>query len=397
MPRVLNQNTDIVQGAQNQSADQCNPQLLPDDLQRVLHADFMQRQRPDNQRAGLRACITARVGQHRDKCDQYRNCRQRILEFPENSAGDHVRHHQHDQPDNPVTDHPDDGCLQVWRLLGGGSGHLLEVFRSLLCHDINGIIDRDDTNQPVLRIQHGHRCKVIAVKQLRRVLPVLRRMNRDDILCHDVADLSIPLAQKHLTDCDNTQQFLGGVRHITGVEILTVLAIRTDPADRLHDRHVRAQPDILSRHDRSGAVLRIFQQSVDVLAVFRSDLAQHPAHNIGRHLLQHVNSVIRVHLRQDILDFLIGKIIQEFLLLLRLHLAEGIGGLILGQNPEQDDPFLIRELRQDLRDVNRLHVIEGFLQPCNIMFCKKSRYPLYSLFNCHILSFSFNFLLNQIP
>ena len=390
MSRILNQNTDIIQGTQNQSADQCNPQLLPDDLQCILHADFMQRQRPDDQRAGLRACIPARVGQHRNKCNQDRDCCQRVLEFSEDSARDHIRHHQHDQPDDPVSDHPDNRRLQVWRILRRGSCHLLEVFRSLLSQDIDGIIDRDDSNQPVLCIQNRKRCEIIAVKQLRRVLPVLRRVNRDDIPCHDVDDLCVPLAQKHLTDCDNAEQLLGGVRHIAGVEILTVLTVCTDPADGFHDRHVRAQPDILRRHNRPGAVLRIFQQSVDVLAVFRSDLAQHPAHNIGRHLLQHVNSVIRVHLRQDILDFLIGKIIQKLLLFLRLHLAEGVCRLILGQNPEQNDPLLIRKCRQNLRDIDRLHMSEDFLQSCNVMFCKKCLDPLYSLFNCHMLSFSFN-------
>ena len=215
-------------------------------------------------------------------------------------------------------------------------------------------------------------------------------MNRDDIPCHDVDDLSVPLAQKHLTDCDNAEQLLGGVRHIAGVEILTVLTVCTDPADGFHDRHVRAQPDILRRHNRPGAVLRIFQQSVDILAVFRSDLAQHPAYDIRWHLLQHVNGVIRIHLRQDILDLLIGKIIQELLLLLRLHLTEGIGCLILGQNPEQNDSLLVRKCRQNLRDIDRLHMSEDFLQSCNVMLCKKCLNPLYSLFNCHMLSFSFN-------
>ena len=350
----------------------------------------MQRQRPDDQRAGLRACITARVGQHRNKCNQDRDRRQRILEFSEDSAGDHVRHHQHDQPDDPVADHPDDRCLQVWRILRRGRRHLLKVFGCLLRQDIDGVIYRNDADQPVLRVEDRQRREIIAVKQLCRVLPILRGVDRNHVTRHDLADLRIPLAQKHLADCDDAEQLLGRIRHIAGVEVLAVLAIRADPANRLHNRHVRAQPDILRRHNRPGTVLRVFQKGIDILAVLRPDLAQHPADDIGRHLLQHVDGIVRVHFRQDVLDLLVGKVIQELLLFLRLHLAEGVCRLILGQDPEQNDPLFVRKCRQNLRDIDRLHVSEGLLQSCNVMLCKKRLNPLYSLFNCHMLSFSFN-------
>ena len=95
-------------------------------------------------------------------------------------------------------------------------------------------------------------------------------MNRNHILCHDFADRGIPLAEQHFPYSNNTKQLLSGIRHITGIEVLTILSVNTDPADCLHDRHGRKQPDILGRHYGTGTVLRIFQKSIDILPVFRT-------------------------------------------------------------------------------------------------------------------------------
>ena len=73
----------------------------------------------------------------------------------------------------------------------------------------------------------------------------------------------------------------------------------------------------------------------------------------GGHLLDEIHRVIHIQLVQDLLQLRIGEGFDKQLLLLRLHLHKYLRRQLLGQQPVEHRQPVLRQLRQDGRDIRR--------------------------------------------
>lgn len=152
------------------------------------------------------------------------------------------------------------------------SGHFFHILGGLVFHDVHGVIERDDTDQPVFRVDDRQGEEVVLAEHLGDLLFVVERADRDDVLLHDRLDGRVViLAQKQVLDAGQADELVAA-GDVAGVDRLLVDARAADAQDRFLDRHVRAQGDIFGGHDRAGGILGIAQDLVDLLAHVRFGL-----------------------------------------------------------------------------------------------------------------------------
>ena len=100
--------------------------------------------------------------------------------------------------------------------------------------------------------------------------------------------------------------------------------------------HILFQIDELRRHDASGAVLRILQELVQKLSLFRVGVLQDSLYDIGRQLFQHINRIIDVQIVDDGAQLVVRDACHDLLLLFRLQLGEHVRRQLLRQHAEYD-------------------------------------------------------------
>ena len=138
-----------------------------------------------------------------------------------------------------------------------------------------------------------------------------------------------------------------------------------DAADTLkgvRHGHILLQGQKLHVHDRTGAVLRIFQNFVDGFPHLRRGLIQNADDHAGGHLLHDVHRVVQIQLVQHLGQLRVGKAVDEQLLALRLQLHEYLRRRLLGQQTVQQGHQLLLTLLQQQGDVGGLHGQEQVAQ-----------------------------------
>ena len=239
----------------------------------------------------------------------------------------------------------------------------MEVLCRFLRQYVDGIIDGNDTHQPVFLVQNGKRGKIVTIEEFRCDLPVIRRVYGNHVFFHDFSHGGMLFTKKHFPHRDHTDQFLPLFCHIAGIHIFSIVSMRLNPTNGIQHGHVFFELDELGGHHRTGAVIRILQQLIHLFPGFRADMRKHISDHIGRHFFQQVYGIIRIHLLQHILYFLRRKIGEKLLLLGRLHLTERLCGKVFWQNTKKNNPGFVRNLSQNFRHIHRLQ-FEKFLFEC---------------------------------
>ena len=152
-------------------------------------------------------------------------------------------------------------------MLGRQHGrHLFHILRGLVFHDVHGVVEGHNTDQPVLRVDDRQREEVVLAEHLRDLLFVVERADRDDVLLHDRLDRRVVvLTKKQILHAHKTDELVSA-RDVAGVDRLFVDARTADAEDSLLHRHIGPQRDVFRRHDRARGILGVAQDLVDLLA-----------------------------------------------------------------------------------------------------------------------------------
>ena len=271
------------------------------------------------------------------------------------------------------------------------SGHLFHVLRGLVFHDVHGVVEGYDADQPVLRVHDRQSEEVVLAEHLGDLLFIVERADGDDVLLHDGLDGRIVvLAQKQVLDACEADELVAA-RHVAGVDRLLVDARAADAQNRFLDRHIRAQGDIFGGHDRAGGILRVAQDLVDLLAHIRLGLGQDALHDVRGHFLHDIDGVVDVKLVDDLLQLGIREALNQKLLRLRLHFDERFGGQLLRQKPEQKRQARLIEIVKNGGDVGGIHGAEDVAQRMILLLVEQHGQGLLQgkIAFCHVL-----FLLN---
>ena len=292
-------------------------------------------------------------------------------------AGEHRREHEEHQPRDAVFPDIHDARAGVGLIGRRDTGHLFDVFRRLLLHDVDDIVDRDDTDETAFLIHDRDRDQVVVGDHLRDLFLVVGRGGIDDVRVHDVFQDHVIVRQQQILDGDNAFELALGGRDIADVDCLLILANLADAGERLAHAHVFFQVHKLGRHDAAGRILGIFQVLVDEVARGRRRRAHDTLDHIGRQLLHHVDGVVNIQLFDDAGKLRIGDGVDDRLLLLDLEVGEHGRRDLLGQDTEHHGHplrVILPQLAEELGNVKLVHLAELLAQrlhPVLIEKCKE--------------------------
>ena len=291
-------------------------------------------------------------------------------------AGKGRREHEKHQPRDTVFPDIHDACAGV-RLIGRrDTGHLFDVFRSLLLHDVDDIVDRDNTDEASFLIYDRYGQQVIIGDHLRDLFLVITGGRVDDIGIHDVLKDHVIIRQQQILDRNNTLKLALGRGDIADIDRLLVLADLADASKRLAHAHVFFQIHKLGRHDTAGRVFRVFQVLVDKCARSRRRRAHDALDDVCRQLLHHVDRVVDVQLFDDAGELRVSDGVDDRLLLLDLEICKHRRRDLLGQDAEHHrHPLgvILPEFTEKLRDIKLIHFVELLTQRLHPMLIQKRK------------------------
>ena len=101
--------------------------------------------------------------------------------------------------------------------------------------------------------------------------------------------------------------------------------------DSILHRHMWPELDKLRCHNAAGGILRIFENVVDHLSLFRIGGHQDTFDYVGWHFFDQICRIIDIQFVNDFLQFVIGKTPDQHFLCIRFHLYKRIGSQLLGE------------------------------------------------------------------
>ena len=247
---VHQNNPGAVDGPEHQPHDRGDPEFLPDYPSHIPDGHFSQRQSAHHQRTDLIAAVARRIHQHRHEGNQQRDRVEGRLVVLRHHARERSGQHQDQQPGNPLLRVlPYAGSEIACRLvLRDDRGHLLHVLGGLVHQDVHRIVNRDDSDQHALIIHDRHRVEVVLRELMRHILLVVRHLDADQILVHQITDRRVRIIEQQIAGADDALQPVF-VHHIAGIHRLGVRSLLPDFLQRLTDGEVLPEPDVLGRHD----------------------------------------------------------------------------------------------------------------------------------------------------
>ena len=252
--------------------------------------------------------------------------------------------------------HLKDAGLQVGLLGRRHSSHLFEVLRSLFFHDVDRVVDGDDTDQTVFFVHHGKGGQVVLVEELDDILPVIRGLGFDDVGVHDVLDEGLIGIHEQILDGDDALQGPLVVHDVAGVDRFLVHAVLPDVSKRVLHGHGLPEADILGGHDGAGRILRILQEFIDLGTGLRCRVLQDTLHDVRRQLLDHIDGIIDRKIFDDVRQLFIGDAADDMLLLVQFQAGEDVRRKLLREHSEHDHRLFRIQLLDKCGDVDLIHL-----------------------------------------
>ncbi len=150
-----------IRAAEAGAAKQRHAQLLPDDMAEVGKLHLVERECADHGGARLRAAVAARAGEHRNEGIEHNAGRQSRFVMVEDDAGEGRREHEDEQPRDTRLPRFQYTGLEIGLVRGQHGRHLFEVLRGLLLHDVDGVVNGDDADEPVFLIDDRQSDEVV--------------------------------------------------------------------------------------------------------------------------------------------------------------------------------------------------------------------------------------------
>ena len=304
---VDDQKLDKITQRQGHTAHGSHADLLPDCPECLFEFNLAQGNTSDDRDAGLRSGITAGIHQHGDVGGQDHVFGERTLRACDDGSGKCRRDHQEQEPGHSGFIGLQNTCLKIRPVRRQDSCHLFDILCGLFLDDIDDIIDRDDTDHPVLVVHNRHRGKIVFLESHRGFLLVGRGIDADDVFIHHLADDRVGVCHDQVTQSHCTQQDALGIQNVTDIDRLCIKTDLPDSFNGIPYCHALLEIYILDRHNAAGRILRIAEQMVDVRARIGAGITQNLLDDIGRHLLEEIGRIIRHQIVDDAGSFFIGK------------------------------------------------------------------------------------------
>ncbi len=115
--------------------------------------------------------------------------------------------------------------------------------------------------------------------------------------------------------------------------------------EHLFDRPAGIDRDQVRRHQPAHAAFGITEERLGDVALFRREQLDQLPRGGARQFLQQRRPIVRRHFVENADGLFVRHRAQELLLRLDLEIFEDVGREIVGQDPEDDDLFLLRKSR----------------------------------------------------
>ena len=235
----------------------------------------------------------------------------------------------------------------------------MDVLGELLLGHVGDVVDGDDAHEQAERVDHGHRGPVVAGHLADGFLPVLVRAEADELVVHQVGDGRLGIGEQEPADVDVVEQFAGAVDDVDPVDRLGVVAVAADVVQGVGNGPVRADADVVGRHDAPDGLGVVAEDGLGDLAVERAEAGDQLARDFHGQLVEDGGAVVGVHGFDEPGGPLVAEFLEQVLLGLGREFRECVGGQLAGQHAEGDDGFVGFERVDQVGDVDRLEGGQG--------------------------------------
>ena len=266
---VDQENLDKVDHGKRRSAEERDAEFFPEDLKNIRELDIIQRESTDDRDGSLAAAVARRIHQHGDKAGQGDAGCEGIFKIIDDDTCKCGADHEEHQPRDTGFPGLEDAGLEVGFICREDSCHLFDILCCLVFHDIDDIVDRDDTDETVFLVGDGQRDEVVSVEEFSDLFLVIRRRTFDDIIIHDVRDTCLIGMHQEILDRYDAFQMAFVVRDEKNVDRLGILPVCADIIECVEYAHFLFQGQVLRRHNRAGGIFRVFEELIDELSGLR--------------------------------------------------------------------------------------------------------------------------------
>ena len=158
--------------AKQRSERQSRGQLAQRDLPPILDVDLAQRERPNDEGRRLGARVAARADDQRHEQGEHDGMRDLALEVSHRGRRQHLAQEERGQPAAALPDHRPETDRRVRLVERFHAAKLLDVLRLHFFHDVDHVVDRDDTHDMTAFAHHGHRDQVVVRRRACHFLPI---------------------------------------------------------------------------------------------------------------------------------------------------------------------------------------------------------------------------------
>jgi hypothetical protein len=301
----------------------------------------------------------------RDEQGQHHRRRDLVLEVLHRARRQHLAEEQEREPQPALAEHGEQTRVEVGRVEGFGTAHLLDVLGGLLVDDVHDVVDRDDALHLARSVHDRDGHEVVVLEDLGDGLLLHHVRDHDDGLAHHVADVRLGLGREELPERDDADQGAVGSEDVEVADDLPELArLLAEVQDRLVDRHVDPEPPVAWVHQAAGDVLGVGEERRDLAVRREIEHREQDAPLLLGGFLDEVGRVVGLEQAQPVAPLLGREVEQELDVLGGPEAEEEPLGVRAAQELPARDPLgrgqggpVVAQLgaRQALQDLDVLH------------------------------------------
>src|SRR5215813_11367135 len=267
---------------ESQTIDQGDEHFAQDDASDVGVRQFVPRERTHHHRHGLRRGVAALARHDRRQHGQRYHFLQLTLEQAENRRGQESSRKISQQPVEAPARDEQRGIRQF--LLAAHPAEGPNVLLGLLLDHVDDVVESDDTNEPVLRVDDGGRDEVVVFEQARHVSLVVGNADRVHLLVNQLCYRHRTFGAQQPVERDRTLQPARRTHYVDLPEAIGQIGRLAQMVDRAPDGPYWRNGYELGLHAPTGGVFRVEQAARERDALKRRELLQ----NLGLLVLRQV-------------------------------------------------------------------------------------------------------------
>ena len=167
-----------------------------------------------------------------------------------------------------------------------------QIFLGLLLNDIDDVVDRDHTDQPVLQVDHRNRQQIVFGDDLGNLFRFRFDLAAHHALHHGVAKMSERIGEDQASQREHAVEMAFAVGAID-VEERILARVLADCLDGLPDSQVLIEREVLRGHQRAGRFFLSFEKRLQLCALGRAEKFKNTLAAIVVERVEQIGGVIR--------------------------------------------------------------------------------------------------------